>query len=269
MNRVFVFLGILIGIYFTYFSIHALHLSAVISSCLAGIFSLLPFFKKLGLKSEFSVAIYCGSFAGMGCVLNAYELLLTAILVWLLMLLFANFFKGFGGKLGLIAYVGSVITELIILIFGGQNIHNLSLIKLLFHFDPLADFYSIISVIIASTLGFYTSVFFHHYLKKGAIFSSAFPSLIIGLLEYFPIAHIELFTTTFFSASFAGMLAQDLILRRLFIMLIMVHFLTSILVKNNLGEYGGALGVIAFFSVFIVLQIYFIALYLKQLFSRT
>ncbi|AFI03538.1 hypothetical protein [Helicobacter cetorum] len=101
MNRVFVFLGILIGIYFTYFSIHALHLSAVISSCLAGIFSLLPFFKKLGLKSEFSVAIYCGSFAGMGCVLNAYELLLTAILVWLLMLLFANFFKGFGGKLGL------------------------------------------------------------------------------------------------------------------------------------------------------------------------
>ncbi|AFI03539.1 hypothetical protein [Helicobacter cetorum] len=165
--------------------------------------------------------------------------------------------------------MGSVITELIILIFGGQNIHNLSLIKLLFHFNPLTDFYSTISVIVASTLGFYIGVFFHHYLKKGAIFSSAFPSLTIGLLEYFPIAHIELFTTTFFSASFVGMLAQDLILRRLFIMLIMVHFLTSILVKNNLGEYGGALGVIAFFSVFIVLQIYFIALYLKQLFYRS
>lgn len=253
-----VFIGVLFGVYFTYFCIYTGILKPVLASAIAGLIGSLTFIKRFQLPDTLGIAIYCGSFVGMGNIFSASELLVTTFLASLLILISSKFFQGFGGKLGFMAYIASIMTQLFILVLGSKKIEGFSLFDVLHNFKPTLDFPHVLSVLLSSTLGFYLTVYFHHGLKKSAVFSSAFPSFLVGLLYYASFPYIDIIAVTFFSASFVGMAAEDILPKKHFPLVVFTHIISILLFKNNLGSFGGALGTIAFFSVFIIIQIDYI-----------
>lgn len=253
-----VFIGVLFGVYFTYYAIQIELLTPILASTVAGLIGSLTFLKWVKLPELFGIAIYCGSFVGMGNIFKASELLVTTFLASLLLLISSNLFKGFGGKLGLMAYIASVMTQLFILVIGSKKMEGFTLLEILTNFKPTLDLPHLIGVSIFSILGFYLTVYFHHGLKKSAVFSSAFPSFLVGLLYYTSLPYTEVITVTFFSASFVGMAAEDILPKKHFPFVVLTHILSILLFKNNLGSFGGALGTIAFISVFIIIQIDYI-----------
>lgn len=81
-------------------------LGAVIGSALVGV-------AASYLPRKFPAAIYCGSFVGMSSTLvlgNFWIVGLAGLLAGLVFIFAQNIFKGVGGKLGTIAFVGSVLT---------------------------------------------------------------------------------------------------------------------------------------------------------------
>lgn len=241
-------LGVILGIYGTYFLVQQDLLSPVLASAFSGLIASLIFKNATDLIA----AIYCGSFAGMGLVLTGTELIVTSILEILLLLILQPIFKGFGGKLGLIAYISSIVTDSIL----SQFWSGFSVLKHFETFYPITDFNLIISVVLASFLGFYSTIYFYHRKKKTAVFASAFPSFLAGLLCYYTnLPNGDLIALTFFSASFVGMLSENVIQKNLYWILVSIHALIFLVFKNSLGNYGGALGTIAFVSVYSVAKI--------------
>ncbi len=211
-----------------------------------------------------AIAVYCGSFAGMGGVFTAKELLITSLITTILIHITRNFFKGFGGKLGITAFVASILTQIIVVIFGNGADKFNDIVKLIVglftSFHLITDTVAIICVVLSSILGFCITVFMHHTLKHTAVFSSAFPSFIVGLLTLssFSEVYTSLIAVSFFSSSFVGMVAEGLLPVKHYPILIVVHALAILIFKGNLGEYGGALGTMAFFSVLLIIQTDFV-----------
>ena len=100
-----------IGCFFTYMLHKYLDASSVVASAaigLAGTFLL--------LDKELQASIYCGSFAGM-CSVDILDSVLEIIILSgvgaILLVALGRFFNGFGGKLGMIAFVSVSLVYLI------------------------------------------------------------------------------------------------------------------------------------------------------------
>lgn len=104
--------GALLGCSFCFYLQNYLGLTAVLSSALTGlIFSFMPDSKHYDAP-EMKAIIYTASFAAMtspAFLENIFSLPILAILVTSLYHITKMYFIGFGGKLGSIAFVSSII----------------------------------------------------------------------------------------------------------------------------------------------------------------
>lgn len=229
VNGAFVFTGVVS----TYLFTDMFHISAVIASSAVGLVGHI-------LVKRYSIAIYCGSFAGMtsAMLLNYWQMFIVGLICAIVFVITQPVFTGFGGKLGTIAFVSSVIA---LLIMGKAFIES----------DHQAPIWAMLLV---GVVGAVATYFVQHHLKQTAVVASATTSLlfaVIALLFIEPYAPI--LTTLFFSATFVGM-SNKVRMPNIFVALIagvLVGFLYAICVPYLNGA-GGKLGTLALISMTII-----------------
>ncbi len=227
------FLAVFVGALFAFTLCHDIGLGAVVAASLVAIMAQLIF-------PEFAIPAYCGAFVGMtsnNLLYTHTELALAAFVAGLIYLATKPAFAGYGGKLGTIALIGTVITGL------GLSRE--------FVITPIRDWQTnlliILIALIATPLTFYLNV----YKKNGPVMASALVGLTGGLI--LPILFPETGQTlavVMICASFTGMSAAKRCLR--FWHIVPAGLVTGIIFIYSaplLGGAGGKLGTIAFSSV--------------------
>jgi hypothetical protein len=184
------------------------------------------------------VAIYCGSFAGMVSVslFGFLEVTVLAIICAFIFILTKPLFKGYGGKLGTIAFMSSLIVHSI---FADEFI------------SVTIDF-NIFLLILTTTLGVLITYYIKHFFKVSAVFASAMPSFIFALVFVYLIQNHTDYIVVFFSASFIGMSSEKRLPNVYFVLLsgIILGFIYDIFIQFFNGL-GGKLGLMALISVII------------------
>ena len=227
------FLFAFIGVLLTYELVIFLQLSSVLVSSFLGVLGFL-FFKK------YSAAFYCGTFAGMMSPLlfSRWEIIVLAIFCSLLYIVIKTALIGFGGKLGTIAFISSVV------------------IGLIFQKNSLEISYSInfYLVLIFSFSGSFISYYLHNTFNLSSVFASAFPSfLVVVLLEIFA-TELIIYSIVFFTASFVGMSDNKVIPNALNSLFVGVILSIIFFVFYNLfNGFGGKMGFMALISIIIYL----------------
>lgn len=105
-NDLFNFISVFIGTIATYFINHTLGLNAILASGMIGLFGYI-FIKK------YEIAIFCGSFIAMASSTlldSIYVIIIASIIGGFILVISTDLFKGYGGKLGTIAFISCVIT---------------------------------------------------------------------------------------------------------------------------------------------------------------
>ncbi len=225
------FLFAFTGVLLTYELVNFFQLSSVLVSSGLGLLGFL-FFKK------YSVAFYCGTFAGMMSPLlfSRWEIIVLAIFCSLLYIVIKTALIGFGGRLGTIAFISSVV------------------IGLIFQKNGLEISYSInfYLVLIFSISGSFISYYLHNTFNLSSVFASAFPSfIVVVLLEIFAFEMI-IYSVVFFTASFIGMSNNKIIPNAL--NLLFVGVILSIIFfafYNLFNGFGGKMGFMALISIII------------------
>jgi len=217
----------------TYGMSHDLGLGPVIS---ASIIALLAHM----IAPKYSVAAYCGSFVGMTSNLLLYnyqEVALASFIAGIVFFLTSDVFKGFGGKLGTIALLSTVIT-----------CHSLNRDFLTLSIaDSRTNLWIILVAAIAATLTYYLNV----HRKQGPVLASAVVGIIGAMIlpPLFPVIGHTLAVVAI-CASFTGMTSEERC--GVFWNILITGLLTGIVFVYStpqLGGAGGKLGTIAFGSV--------------------
>jgi hypothetical protein len=225
-------LAVLGGALVTYALACSIGLSAVNASALVGLIGAL-------ILPVYGVPIYCGSFVGMTSIqlLNTHwEFAIAGVVAGLLFMLTDGAFPGIGGKLGTIAFAGTVIT--------GLGLERQFIIA------PVPSgrlaFLIIAYATIATVATYWLSVTKGH----GAVIGSSVVGLAGGLI--LPALHTEhgyLLAVVVFCASFTGMSSRERFPRLLIIVIIgLITGLVFVYSTPLLGGAGGKLGTIAFGS---------------------
>lgn len=108
-KNVYTVLALIGAAYVTFIMNHQFGLGGVLASSVVGL-SGAYLFKK------FAVAIYCGSFVGMACSIifsNPFSFLLAGLITGVLFVLSQSLFRGYGGKLGFMAFCGTFLASVI------------------------------------------------------------------------------------------------------------------------------------------------------------
>jgi hypothetical protein len=224
---IFVFLGTII----TYLIVRHLNVNVVIASCTIGIAAHF-------LLRKFETPIYCGSFAGMAsfALFSYSEVFVLALVCGIVYVLTKPILKGYGGKLGTIAFISSLIVH---------SLFNDQFIMV----NPTLNIHLII---IFTTVGVTLTYLIQNKLNQSPVFSSSSISLIFGLvlLIFFP-NQIE-YTLVFFSASFIGMSSKERIPNVFYAILsgFLLGIIFDIFIEFFNGL-GGKLGLMAMISVII------------------
>jgi hypothetical protein len=205
-------------------------LGAVTASALVGLIAAL-------VVPDYAVPAYCGSFVGMTSIqlLFSYEeLAIAAVIAAVIYVLSACTFAGIGGKLGTIAFAGTMTTAWIL----GRP----------FIAAPMPDMRTAMLIVgyavMAAVLTFWVNVKLGH----GAVMASAVVGLIGGLV--LPQVYLEIGGTlavVVFCASFAGMSSGERFPRG--VMMWIVGLVTGLIFVYSTplgGGAGGKLGTIAF-----------------------
>ena len=188
---------------------------------------------------DYAVPVYCGSFVGMASTHLLYdhsELALAGVIAAIIYVLTACTFPGIGGKLGTVAFAGSVVTALILrrpfVIAAMPDVTTALLI--------------IAYAVIATVLTFWINVTLGH----GAVIASAIVGLTGGLV--LPAVHPvvgNLLAVVVFCASFAGMCSGERFPKASAMWLVgIVAGLIFVFSMPVGGGAGGKLGTIAFAS---------------------
>ncbi|WP_423189338.1 hypothetical protein ACO1PF_12235 [Alkalibacterium sp. f15] len=104
-----ILLALVGGAYITFILNHQLGLGGVLASSVIGL-------SGAYLFKNYAAAIYCGSFVGMACNLifsNPFSFMLASLIAGILFILSEQLFKGYGGKLGFIAFCGTFLSALV------------------------------------------------------------------------------------------------------------------------------------------------------------
>jgi len=224
------FAGVVGGGLLTYLVSVDLGLGAVVASGLVGLLGALIFPKQ-------AVPIYCGSFVGMvsPALLDCYSRVLTAsVIAGIVYVLSSGALNGFGGKLGTIAFTGTVLAGLGFrceFVFAALPTTRLA-------------WQIMLCAVGAAVATFWLSV----DLKHGAVIGSSVVGLVGGLL--LPILLPEtgpLLAVVAICASFTGMSSTARVPNHLWMTLAgVVTGVIFIYSLPVLGGAGGKLGTIAF-----------------------
>ncbi len=232
----FNFIAVLGGAILTYALSVNLDLGAVIASSLVGVIAAL-------VVPAYGVPLYCGAFVGMTSaqlLVTHGELAIAGAVAGVVYLLTTDVFRGFGGKLGTIAFTGSVIT--------GLGLAREFLITPTPEWDVL--WIIIACSIIATVSTFYLNVKLGH----GPVLASSIVGLTGGLI--LPALYPEIGSTLAVMAvcaSFAGMSGEQHF--PCLTQMVLVGAITGAIFIYSmplLGGAGGKLGTIAFGSVLAV-----------------
>lgn len=205
----------------------------IIASALIGIIAVF-------IIPKYQVEVFCGSFVGMASNLiftNYIHFLEAAIISAFIYILLENNFKGIGGKLGAVAFVGSLMIGLLTNVeFSSGNIPSMELSILLIIYSG-----------ITAVLTFLLSI------RYG--YSSVLSSSVVALLAVFllPILHGsygEQLALMAFCATFVGMSSEEILDNEFLVMITAIFAaLIFIITTPYLGGLGGKLGMTAFLSV--------------------
>lgn len=223
------------GVILTYFIAKELSINAVIASSAVG------FIGYLVIKNH-SVAIYCGSFAGMvsSFVFGYDEVILIAFVCGLLYILLKPLFVGVGGKLGTIAFISTV---------GMAILLNKETLMVSNEIDP-------IRLILVSVLGVTIPFYLFDKLNLSQVLTSSLPSLIYAIILIYVIKQYQPCAIVFFSASFIGMSSKSRLNHISWVILSgLVHAFLFYVYFEHYNGLGGKLGLMALTSVVIVVGI--------------
>jgi len=220
-----------IAVIITYSIVHFLDVSNVFASSFIGLIGFL-FFRKHEL------AIYCGSFAGMVSVaLFGYdEVLVLALICAIIFELTKPLFAGYGGKLGTIAFMSSLITF---------SIFDKEYLSIEWDFQLLL-------LLLVSVIGVLSTFYLQHRFHTSAVFASAILSFIVALLVWQLQPEYTPYTVVFFAASFIGMSSKDKLPHFIFVLFagVILGFFYFLFLEFFHGL-GGKLGLMAMMSVVI------------------
>ena len=227
------FLAVILGGLATFALTQIFGISAVLASGLIGITAYI-------LVPEYEVPAFCGSFVGMASysLLPGYRYLFIAGLIAGIVYVIGKYsFKGFGGKLGTTAFIGTVLAA----VFTGQNFSGGSIPE--GNMINLLIFYSIIGALLTFIM--------HARFKFSAVFSSGLIGVIAALaLPIIYPANGASLAVMAYCASFAGMSSKDRIPNEL--VMTVAAILTALIfifTSPYLNGAGGKLGITAFASV--------------------
>lgn len=227
------FVSVVGGALFTYYLAHDIGVGIVVAASLAGVLAHVFF-------ADFEAPFFAGAFVGMsstGLLFNYSELILAAAISGLTFILATTVFRGFGGKMGTVALVGTFLA--------GSSLMRQ------FELRPLPAIDVIILVFIFSVL----TTPLTHYLNikrdHGPVMASAVIGLMAGiLLPRFFAENGSFYAIVVICASFIGMTVKPVcsnfwqITLSGVIMAIVFVYATPLL-----NGAGGKLGAIAFIAV--------------------
>jgi hypothetical protein len=232
IKHVYEFIGVVIGGVLACIVCRDFKLGAVVGASLVGI---VAYF----VVPKYAVPVYCGAFVGMtsnALLFTRSEVAIASVIAGIIFVLSSYVFGGFGGKLGTIAFISTIITSLIL----GRE----------FIVAPIFETKTILLIILVALIATPLTYYFNVIRGHGAVLASAFVGLLGGLiLPIIPEVGGTLAVVAI-CASFAGMSNKArcphiwmLVVAGLFIGIIFVYS-TPIF-----GGAGGKLGTIAFGSV--------------------
>lgn len=227
------FLAVILGGLATFALTQYFGISAVLASSLVGIIAYI-------VVPEYEVPAFCGSFVGMASysLLPGYRYLFLAGLIAGLVYVIGKYsFKGFGGKLGTTAFIGTVLAAVIT----GQN----------FAGGSIPESNMIYLLILFSIIGAVLTFVMHNRFKFSAVLSSGLIGVIAALTLpiFYPVNGASL-AVMVYCASFAGMSSKDRIPNEL--VMTVAAILTALIfifTSPYLNGAGGKLGITAFASV--------------------
>jgi len=236
IKHVYEFLGVFIGGILACIICRDFKMGAVVGASLVAIIAHL-------VVPKHAVPVYCGAFVGMtsnALLFTRSEVAIASAIAGIIYVLSSYVFGGFGGKLGTIAFISTIITSLIL----GRD----------FIIAPIFETNAILMIILVSLIATPLTYYFNVIRGNGPVLASGFVGLLGGLI--LPVMVPEIGGTlavVAICASFAGMSNKArcpkiwmLVLAGLFIGVIFVYS-TPIF-----GGAGGKLGTIAFGSIMAV-----------------
>lgn len=227
-KNIYTVFALVLGAYITFFLNHQFGLGGVLASAAVGLAGAYTF-------KKYAAAIYCGSFVGMACNLifsNPLSLLIASLTAGVIYVLALEFFKGYGGKLGFMAFCGTVLSSTLF----RSPLRTL---------DPLSPslYLPLIVIIIAAGMATY---FLQDKFSLDAVTASALVGLVIGVLSPAP-GHIVVVAA--FCATFTGMVSKER--AQNYSEMFFLTLLTAILfiaVASLFDGSGGKLGATAFLA---------------------
>ncbi len=227
------FLAVVLGGLATFALTQIFGISAVLASGLIGIIAYI-------IVPKYEIPAFCGSFVGMASysLFPGYRYLLLAGLISGIVYVIGKYsFKGFGGKLGMTAFIGTVLAA----VFTGQS----------FMGGSIPEGNMVYLLILYSIIGAVLTYVMHVRFKLSAVLSSGLIGVIAALILpiFYPVNGATLAVMAY-CASFAGMSSKDRISNE-FIMTIVAIFAALIFIFSSpyLNGVGGKLGATAFASV--------------------
>ena len=184
--------AVLAGAIITFFMSNELNLGPVVASGVVGLIGAMA-------SRKYEIPIYCGSFVGMSSIVmygDYQSLLFSAIISGVLFLIAGSVFSGFGGKLGMIAFGGTMTYSIIIgeayvvAPFPTESTNGLIALYLI--------------------IGAVAAYIIHHRSRLSAVESSAVTGLVGGLL--LPMIYGssgDFLAVVLFCGSFIGMSSRD------------------------------------------------------------
>ena len=232
IKHVYEFIGVVIGGVLACIVCRDFKLGAVVGASLVGIVAHF-------VVPKYAVPVYCGAFVGMtsnALLFTRSEVAIASVIAGIIFVLSSYVFGGFGGKLGTIAFISTIITSLIL----GRE----------FIVAPIFETKTILLIILVALIATPLTYYFNVIRGHGAVLASAFVGLLGGLiLPIIPEVGGTLAVVAI-CASFAGM-SNKARCPHIWMMVVAGLFIGIIFVYSTpiFGGAGGKLGTIAFGSV--------------------
>lgn len=213
-------------VYFTY---NMFNINSII------VVSLLTLIGGLFIK-KFDKEITIGAFVGMGAFISSsyYGIIVASTIAYIVSYMLKDYLNGIGGKLGMMAFTGGLITYYVL----DESFSS----YITYQIEDL------IILLIVSVVSAVITYILNNELKLGAIVSYSIVSLIGSLFLLFPYTKDLGLIGVVFGSSFVGMSSKDKVKRYLVIIMGgLLYGLFSYVGKsfNGLGGRGGTLAIIS------------------------